>query len=82
MQVILSRQASKHFQKIPAVEKKKIKRKLLSLGKNPLIGKKLDAELYGERSLRAWPYRIIYFINKTEDRVEVSDILHRQGAYK
>lgn len=82
MQVVLSKDAAKHLAKLPPPEKKKIKRKLLSLGNNPLAGKKLEAPLFGDRSLKAWPYRIIYSINKKAGQIEVSDILHRQGAYK
>ena len=36
----------------------------------------------GIRSIRAWPYRIFYEVNETENRVEVHKIKHRQGAYK
>ena len=82
MQVILSKIAEKHYKKLPKTEKVKVKRKLVSLQANPLLGKKLEAELQESRSLRAWPYRIIYKVDFVRDVMEVSDILHRQGAYK
>ena len=82
MEVVLSNQAKKQFAKLPPSEKKKIKKKLLSLNENPLSGKKLSGELNRFCSLRAWPYRIIYSLNNSENRVEVADIEHRQGVYK
>ena len=82
MQVILSNDAKKQYDHLPESEQKKVKKKLLSLETNPLSGKKLSGELAIYRSLRTWPYRIIYIINEEKKRVEVSDIEHRQGAYK
>lgn len=82
MQVILSKNAVKQPSRLPKSEQANIKRKLHLLEDNPFAGKKLSGELYGRRSLRVWPYRIICKINKKEQQVEVSEILHRQGAYK
>lgn len=82
MQVLLSKNAQKHFQLLPESEKNKICKKLSSLRDDPLAGKRLGGELSNRRSLKSWPYRIIYTINIKEKAVEVSDILHRQGAYK
>lgn len=82
MQVILASNAKKQYDHLPKSEQKKVKKKLLSLETYPLSGKKLSGELSLYRSLRAWPYRIIYIINDKKKRVEVSDIEHRQGAYK
>lgn len=81
MQVVLSRDAAKQFNHLPKTEQRKIKRKLILLESDPLVGKRLSGDLNGRCALRAWPYRIIYKINK-EQRVEVSAILHRQGVYK
>lgn len=82
MQVILSRIAKKQYDHLPESEQKKVKKKLFSLEENPLSGKKLSGELAIYRSLRAWPYRIIYIINNKKKRVEISDIEHRQRTYK
>ena len=82
MQVILSKEAQRHFKNLPQSEKIKIRKKLLVLQENPYDGKKLSGKLETQRSLRAWPYRIIYFFNKKEKRVEINSILHRQGVYK
>jgi len=82
MQVILSKNATKHLERLPKSEKLKIQKKILRLQENPYSGKKLSGELDKSRSLKAWPYRIIYSINESEKIVGISEILHRQGAYK
>lgn len=82
MLVILSRDAQKQYEHLPKVEKIKVHKKLLLLVENPTAGKKLTGELSGIRSLRAWPFRIIYEINETEKRIAIHKIAHRQGAYK
>ncbi len=82
MQVVLSKIAEKHLKHLPKLEQSKVKKKLLLLADDPFSGKKLSGELEGIRSLRVWPYRIIYKINAVQKLVEVGAILHRQGAYK
>lgn len=82
MQVILSNNAKKLYDHLPQSEQKKVKKKLFSLESFPLSGKKLSGELSLYRSLRAWPYRIIYIVNDKKKRVEVSDIENRQGVYR
>ena len=75
MKVVLSKDAQKQYSKLPKSEQLKIKKKLTSLQENPLAGKNLAGELSGQRSLRVWPYRIIYSLNQAEQRVEVNSIL-------
>jgi mRNA-degrading endonuclease RelE of RelBE toxin-antitoxin system len=84
MKVFLTADAEKQFQKLPKPERNKVQKKLLSLRENPQAGKKLAGVYAEQRSLRAWPYRIIYTISTTADQeaVIVLAILHRQGAYK
>lgn len=81
MQVLLAKAAQKQYKKLPKPEQIKIRKKLEVLSQDPHAGKKLEGILEGRRSLRAWPYRIIYSINKSKKRVEVSEILHRQRVY-
>ncbi len=82
MLVILSKDAQKQYEHLPRVDQIKVRKKLLLLEEEPTAGKKLTGELGGIRSLRAWPYRIIYEINKLKKRVEILKIAHRQGVYK
>lgn len=80
--ITFTKNAQKQYNKLPNTVKPKVARAIANLSINPLKGKKLGGELNGFRSLRAWPYRIIYRINIIDRRIDVSDILHRQGAYK
>lgn len=82
MKVALSKDALKQYKRLPIQEQKKINKKLTNLEQNLLTGKKLEGELQGIYTLRAWPYRILYEINTLEKRIEIHKILHRQGAYK
>lgn len=82
MQVILSKDAHKQYIRLSKTEQVKVKKKLMLLEQEPTVGKKLTGELSGIRSLRAWPYRILYEINEKEQRIEVHKIAHRQGVYQ
>jgi mRNA-degrading endonuclease RelE of RelBE toxin-antitoxin system len=84
MNVLLTADAEKQFKKLPKPERNKVLKKLQSLRENPQDGKKLSGVYAEQRSLRAWPYRIIYTISTTsnQEAIIVLAILHRQGAYK
>lgn len=82
LKVIITPQAAKQFKHLPTSEQTKIKKKLISLESDPLAGKKLSGELSELRSLKVWPYRIIYYIDQNEQSIFVTSILHRQGAYR
>lgn len=77
--VYITPKAQKQFKHIPLSEQAKIRKKFAVLESDPYIGKKLSGELSQLRSLRVWPYRIIYYIEK--GCVFVTSIIHRQGAY-
>lgn len=82
MNVILSKDASKQYKRLPKSEQTKIHKKLIALQRDPYEGKKLTGEFVGIRSLRAWPYRILYEINEEKKNIEIHKIAHRQGVYK
>lgn len=82
MKLALSKDAQKQYSRLPKPQKSKILKKLTELERNPYVGKKLEGELKGLYSLRAWPYRILYGINEDKQIIEVHKIAHRQGAYK
>ncbi len=82
MQLFLTREALKQYGHISTIEKKKIQKKIAILEGDPLAGKKLVGKLVDTRSLRAWPYRIIYSVDTKKKEVWVISILHRQGAYQ
>lgn len=78
-QVIVTPKAQKQFNHLPYPDQSKVKRKLSVLENNPNLGKKLSGELAELRVVRAWPYRIIYYI--TGKKIFITAIIHRQGAY-
>ena len=82
MDIILSKDAGKQYKRLPISEQTKIHKKLIGLQQNPYEGKKLMGELEGIRSLRIWPYWILYEINKEKKTIEIHKIAHRQGIYK
>lgn len=82
MKVILSEDAIKQLSHLPKSAQTKVSKKINSLQFDPFIGKKLGGELKDYRSVRAWPYRVIYEINQKEERIDIHKISHRQGVYK
>ncbi len=82
MQLALSENAKREYKKIPKREQVKIKRRLIAIENDPYLGKKLAGELAKYYSVRVWPYRIVYIIDKGNQIVWVNKIQHRQGAYK
>ena len=82
MDVIIGQEAKKQYQRLPRREQLKIKKKIALLERDQLTGKKLGGELAGQYTLRAWPYRIIYTLEKKNRKIWVLSIAHRQGAYK
>ncbi len=82
MQVIVTPKALKQYNNLPKTEQAKIKKKLLVLEQNSQEGKKLSGEYAELRSLRAWPYRIIYYINNAQKKIFIVTIAHRQRVYE
>ena len=82
MQVIVTPNALRQYEHFQKSDQIKIRNKLLLLEKHPLEGKKLAGKLAEIRSLRAWPYRILYYVNKKERKVFIVTIAHRQGVYR
>ena len=81
MEVRLTPESQKQFERLPSSEKQKVGKKLTALSSELVIGKKLTGKFADLFSLKAWPYRIIYLVDFKRTRWVVS-ILHRQGAYK
>ena len=80
MIIILKKEAIKSFSKLSTPERNKVIKKFNLLKENPLAGKTLRGEYQGLFSLKAWPFRIIYRIEKKN--VVIYSVAHRQGAYK
>jgi mRNA-degrading endonuclease RelE of RelBE toxin-antitoxin system len=59
-----------------------IRSRLDTLQKDPFIGKKLERELSGYRSLRAKRFRIIYKVNEIDSTIEIHYVGHRKDVYE
>lgn len=81
-EVKLSRKTEKNLNKIPFQWKERILLVLNKLESNPFLGKKLEGRYQDDYSIRVWPYRIIYSINKSQLIVNVIEIEHRGQAYR
>ena len=81
MDLILTKQAEKDLARLPRKEQTKAIKKMELLARDPLLGKKLAGKLALFRSLRFWPYRIIYHVQNKKE-IWIDHVIHRQGAYK
>jgi mRNA interferase RelE/StbE len=80
--VTLTKAAEKNLGSLPKKDQKRIVEAMEGLQANPFTGKQLQGPLEGLWSLRVWPYRIIYRVEKQIITVTVLAIGHRQGVYK
>ena len=82
MRIVIAEEAEKQYEHLPKPEQRKIKKKLAILKNYVYTGKKLTGDLTGLRSLRAWPYRILYTVDEKKQEITINSIQHRQGVYK
>jgi len=79
--IYFSKKADKELGKLPQSAKKKVVRKIKVLQKQSPAAQKLTGKLKNLFSIRAWPYRIIYEVDK-KGNLNIISIIHRQQAYK
>ena len=82
MQIIFKDTVTKKLGKINPPDLQKIKRKIESLEIDPLAGKPLTGDFSGQRSLRAWPLRIIYEFDPRMQIITITTIDYRGNVYK
>ena len=80
-QLYLKPKIRKKLQDIQEKDRKRIIDTLDSLVADPFAGKQLHGERAGQYSVRAWPYRIVYRIDKNRLLVIIIEFGHRQGVY-
>ncbi len=80
--VFVVQSAQKEMQKFPIKDQKRLTQALMSLQTDPFRGKQLHGDLEGKWSLRVWPYRIVYMIEKAVVTVTVLRIGHRKDVYR
>jgi mRNA interferase RelE/StbE len=81
-QISISPKADKAFDKLPEKYKPRVSRALDSIQDKPFSGQSLLGDKKGQYSVRVWPYRIIYIIEKKKLVILVIDIDHRSQVYK
>lgn len=79
--VIYRNQARKALEQIPKQWQSRIFKVIESLRSNPYQGKKLKGELADLFSIRVWPYRITYLVDRQTITIVIFSIGHRQGVY-
>ena len=59
-----------------------IRKRLDTIQIEPFIGKKLERELSGYRSLRARRFRIIYKLDEAAELIQIHYVGHRKDIYE
>ena len=75
-------ESSRLLSKLHPENKKLIKQVLIELRQNPLLGKDLQEELSGFKSLRLKQYRIIYNIDEEKKFIQIYHIGRREDVYE
>ncbi|MFZ3085578.1 MAG: type II toxin-antitoxin system RelE/ParE family toxin [Candidatus Hydromicrobium sp.] len=81
MKVNYSKTSLKQLKKLTRTKQIEILKKIEKLKNNPDAGKKLKVPLKNFRSLKTWPYRIIYQYSKNDKTIFINIIQHRQSTY-
>lgn len=74
--------AMKQLESLPEKDQDKVLASFDVLKENPTAGKQLEGKYKGFRSLRVWPYRIIYAVDHRIITVTVVKIGHRKDVYR
>lgn len=80
--LFMTKQADKQFEGLQKKDQKRVQATFEVLRENPLAGKQLEGKYKGLRSLRVWPYRILYAVDHRIITVTVVKVGHRKDVYK
>lgn len=81
-QIKLTGKAKKELKSIKKIYEAAISSALEELKENPFAGKPLTQELTGKYSYKIDTYRIIYKINKKDQRIYIITAGHRSAVYE
>jgi mRNA interferase RelE/StbE len=81
-QIFVTTRAKKELKKLPPKDQQRIHACIRTLGLDPFRGKQLQGDLEGNWSVRVWPYRVVYKIQKQIVTVTVLKIGHRKDVYR
>ena len=82
MKVNYSKTSLKQLKNLSRVKQIEVLKKIEKLKNDPDAGKKLKGPLKNFRSLKVWPYRIIYQYSDNDKVIFINAIQHRQSVYK
>ncbi len=74
--------AQKQLEFFPKKDQRRVLMAFEVLKENPTAGNQLEGKYKGLRSLRVWPYRILYAIDHSIITVTVVKIGHRKDVYR
>jgi len=75
-------EVSRLVAKLHPENKGQLKQALNELRQTPFIGKDLQEELFGFKSLRSKKYRVIYAVNEEANCIEIYHIGRRSDVYE
>ena len=82
-EILVTRNAQKSLGRIEGRHRERVSLAILALRQDPFQGKHLKGgDRRDLRSLRVWPYRIVYQMFRQELIVSVIDAPHRKDAYR
>jgi addiction module RelE/StbE family toxin len=82
MKINYSKTSLKQLKNLPITKQIEVLKKIEKLKNNPDAGKKLKGPLKNFRSLKVWPYRIIYQYSDNDKVIFINTIQHRHSIYK
>lgn len=80
--VVFKKSAEKQFHALPEKLRERVLAALQGVSADPFHGKKLHGDWAGRYSVRVWPYRIVYTIEKEVVTVTIVAIAHRKDVYR
>ena len=80
--VILTRRAQKEYDRLSKEMQPRVEKAIDNLRENPFCGKKLEGDHEGYWSMRVWPYRVIYTVDKKIITVTIVTIGDRKDVYR
>jgi len=79
---ILTKRAEKALERLPKKDRQRVSYTITALEADPFRGRQLHGDLEGRWSVRVWPYRIVYTIEKEILTVTIVKIGHRKDVYR
>ncbi|NCN06676.1 MAG: type II toxin-antitoxin system RelE/ParE family toxin [Candidatus Pacebacteria bacterium] len=82
MQIVYLPKTKKHFRQLDKKQISRIINAIELLPTTPDLGKQLVGKLRGKRSLRVWPYRVVYSLDQKQNLIIIEAVQHRKEVYR